>query len=82
MQLRDEQHFECGTWNLGHLVSESKDALPWQDHLGIQTAVSARKKLAHRGVTLKRCECWKHIDAIKRELAAWGIVGGDSSRGP
>ena len=33
-------------------------------------------QLAHRGELLPRADCWKHIDIVKAQLVAWGILTG------
>ena len=73
-QLASEGHFNCKSHYLGALLKKSEKALPWQDFKLIKAGVELRNDVAHRGQLLERGDCWKYVDAIKRELSAWGIV--------
>jgi len=73
-QLEKENHFKCRSIFLTPLLEASKTALSWQDWNLIKKGVDLRNDVAHEGKLLERGECWKYIDAIKTELAAWGIV--------
>ena len=73
-QLAEEDHFDCNDRRLGMLLKKSEKALSWQDYKQIKVGVKLRNDLAHRGLLLERGDCWTYIDAIKRQLSAWGIV--------
>jgi hypothetical protein len=73
-QLAKEGHFACKSIFLGALVQKSEKALPWLNYGVITTAVARRNDVAHRGQILEQGECWKYIDAVKEELAGWGII--------
>jgi hypothetical protein len=60
--------------SLGDLSKDSRNHLPWQDHRTIRIGIVCRNKVAHDGELLPRADCWKHINAIGRELHAWGVI--------
>src|SRR5262249_579545 len=73
-QLAKESVFTCNRRELGTLLKASEKHLPWQDFALISTGKDRRNDVAHRGELLERGECWQYIDAIKRELVAWGVI--------
>jgi hypothetical protein len=73
-QLAKEGHFACKSIFLGALLQKSEKPLPWRDYALISAGVNRRNDVAHRGQLLERGECWKYIDAVKEELAGWGII--------
>jgi hypothetical protein len=73
LQLSKEGHFQCGSFFLGKLMPASRRHLPWQDYDLVDKAVKRRNDVAHRSEILPRGECQKYVDAIERELRAWGI---------
>lgn len=73
-QLESEGHFKCKRKHLRPLVEASEKALCWIDFDAIQTGIDDRNKVAHEGELLSRGECWEHIDAVKAELSAWGVI--------
>ena len=74
VQLADEGHFARKGILLGELIKRSRKVLPWQDFALIRTGVKHRNDVAHRGKLLGRGDCWTYIDAVKTELAAWGVL--------
>ena len=74
LQLREEKHFECKNFFLGHLLTNSKNCLPWRDFDLVKEGADRRNDIAHRGKILPRGDCWKYIDAIEKELIGWEIV--------
>ncbi len=73
--LANEGRFDCGSRFLGKLLDAAKDDLQWVDYHAIREANRLRVALAHRGELLPRADCWKHIDVVKAQLVAWGIIG-------
>lgn len=73
-QLADEGHFSCKSIFLGELLKKSEKVLPWQDFALVSVGAACRNDVAHRGQLLDRGDCWKHVDAVKVELSAWGIL--------
>jgi hypothetical protein len=73
--LAKEGWFNCGSFFLGALLNAAKDDLQWVDYDAIREANRLRVALAHKGELLPRADCWKHIDAVKAQLVAWGIIG-------
>ena len=73
-QLADEGQFTCKSKFLGELLKESEKALRWCDFALVSDGVNHRNEVAHRGLLLKRAECWKYIDAVKTELSAWSVI--------
>jgi hypothetical protein len=73
-KLAVEGAISCSSIFLGQLVVAARKKLPWQDLKLIRAGINKRNSVAHKGVLLPRGECWKHVDAIGRELRAWGIV--------
>jgi len=73
-QLAVEGAISCHSIFLGSLVVAAQKTLPWQDLKLIRVGVKRRNSVAHKAKLLSRGDCWKHIDAIRRELKAWGIL--------
>ncbi|KAA5535654.1 hypothetical protein FYK55_28510 [Roseiconus nitratireducens] len=73
-QLASEGHFSCKSHFLGALVAKSANQLPWRDVESVKSGIKDRNRVAHLGVMLSRCTCWKHIDTIKLELTQFGIL--------
>ena len=59
---------------LKDLMDAARPHLPWRDFALVDTGKGARNKLAHKAVLLSKTECLRFVDAIERELVAWGIV--------
>lgn len=76
--LAKEGQFNCRSRSLGTLLIAAKDELEWVDYEAISEAKERRNGVAHRGEFLPRGECWKHIDTVKAELIAWGIIDANS----
>ncbi len=74
LQLAREGRFKCQSIFLGKLLSESETHLPWDDFRFIKEGAEKRNDVAHRGEVLPRGDCWRYMDAIKRQLVAWKIV--------
>ena len=72
-QLAVEGSISCSSIFLGKLVVAARK-LPWRDLRLIRAGIKKRNSVAHKGMLLSRRECWKHVDAIGRELRARGIV--------
>ena len=73
-QLSFEGRFVCKSRFLGALIESSEKVLPWQDIVAIKAGVKDRNEIAHKGSLLTRGVCWQHIEAIKTELHAWGVI--------
>jgi hypothetical protein len=73
--MAKEGRFNCGSRFLGRLLDAAKNDLQWVDYHAIREANRLRVAVAHRGELLPRADCWKHIDAVKAQLVAWGIIG-------
>jgi hypothetical protein len=73
-QFAAEGIINCKSRYLGPLMAAAIPVLSWQDLSVIQIGIDHRNDVAHRAKLLPRGECWKHIDAIGRELKAWGII--------
>ncbi len=71
-----EGRFKCGSRFLGPLLEAAKSELDWVDYDVISEAKERRDGVAHRGELLPRADCWKHIDIVKAQLVAWGILTG------
>jgi hypothetical protein len=73
-QLSKEGHFRCKSIFLGKLLLASKGKLNWLDFQLIYDGAERRNDLAHRGEVVPRGECWKYIEAIQTQLAAWKVI--------
>lgn len=73
--LAKEGRFNCDSHFLGQLLDAAKDDLQWVDYQAIREANRLRVAVAHRGELLPRADCWEHIDDVKAQLVAWGIIG-------
>jgi hypothetical protein len=73
-QLAVEGVISCPSIFLGKLVGAASRKLPWQDLKLIRAGIRKRNTVAHKAKLLPRGECWRHVDAIGRELKAWGII--------
>ena len=73
-QLESEGHFSCKSHFLRALVERSENALPWKNFDAIKMGIKDRNDVAHEGALLPRGECWNHIEAVKTELTAWGVI--------
>jgi hypothetical protein len=71
--LRDEGAFPFKGWMLGPLMLASKTALPWQDYAAVEAGKNKRNDLAHEGKVATKADCLAAVDAIERELRAWGV---------
>lgn len=72
-QLCDEKYFSSKGSSLGFLMENSKTVLPWVDFAFVNEGRKKRNDIAHKQKELPRGECWKYIEAIEKELVAWGI---------
>lgn len=59
---------------LGTKMEASKGRIPWQDYALVEKGKDARNALAHEAVLVPKSECLAFIDAIERELTAWGVI--------
>ena len=75
--LAQEGRIECKSHFLGTLLDAAKSELDWVDYDAIFEAKDQRNGVAHSGELVPRGDCWKHIDAVKAELIAWGVVISD-----
>jgi hypothetical protein len=73
-QLEYEKHFKRKGPGLGGLMQASRLVLPWQDFALVDKGRDRRNAFAHDRTTVPVQECVGYIDAIERELRAWGIV--------
>jgi hypothetical protein len=78
LHLRDAGRFRCERSELGSLMKASKEALGWQDYPSIDRVRLRRNGVAHRAELLDRGECTNALEAIARELIAWGILENDT----
>ncbi len=74
-RLALERDFGYKGRELGRLVQSSeRAALPWKNLDAIRKGIKARNGVAHKGALVPRGECWNHIEAVKSELDAWGVI--------
>ena len=74
-QVRKEQKLKCG-YQLGAMMHKSQSVLSWTDFGTVDEGRECRNSLAHDQVIPPRADSWKYINAIERELIAWGILDG------
>ena len=58
------------------LMNSSQTALPWVDFALVAEGRDERHKAAHGLKIIPRADCWRYINAIERELVAWGVLAG------
>jgi hypothetical protein len=76
-QLVKEGKFQCKSIFLRALLAAREKALSWKDFALIKEGVDRRNDIAHRSDVLPRAECWKYIEGIREQLAAWTILDSD-----
>jgi hypothetical protein len=75
-QLKHEKRFSTRKTKpgLGELMQTSRSTLPWQDFALVDKGRNRRNDFAHHRMSVPVDECMEYIDAVERELHAWGIV--------
>jgi hypothetical protein len=75
--LRNEGAYTCSSresQKLGLKMEASKSQITWQNYDLVSEGKDARNDLAHRAVIWPKEKCFTYIDAIEKELAAWGLL--------
>jgi hypothetical protein len=73
-QLQYESLFKSNRPGLRALMHASRSGLPWQNFALVDRGRERRNDFAHERMTVPVEECVKYVDAIDKELRAWGIV--------
>lgn len=75
-QMIEEGTIQCEKKRpmLGDKMAASIPVLPWYRYEFVETGRIARNALAHEAILLSKSDCLTYIDAIERELAAWGLL--------
>jgi hypothetical protein len=59
---------------LGAKMDASRAHPSWLDYAQIELGKKARNDVAHEGTLFPKADCLRFIDAIERQLKAWGII--------
>jgi hypothetical protein len=65
----------------GLMDASSKTDLPWQNFENIQKIKDRRDGVAHHHEILHNGECAEYLDAIAKELLAWGVLEPEFNKG-
>jgi hypothetical protein len=74
LQMRDEGKFKSKSSQLGALMDNSKNKIPWTDYQKIDEARNKRNEIAHQQKWIDLELCLSYLDAIEVELINWGIL--------
>jgi hypothetical protein len=80
-ELRNQGVFSSRGSELGRLIEASRGTLRWQDYGKIQEIKNRRNDLAHERVFPPSDKCGEYLDAIAKELLAWGVLEPDFNKG-
>lgn len=64
----------CGRPTLHNRLVAARDGLTWISYDTVDEGRAQRNALAHDATLLNEHECHRFIEAIERELLAWGVV--------
>jgi hypothetical protein len=74
LTVLDTQNVLANERNLGPRMEASKGFLSWVDFPTVWEGKERRNDVAHRAKLHSRQDCLRYIDAVGRELRAWGLI--------
>lgn len=75
-QMIEEGAIQCEKKRpmLGDKMAASITAIPWHRYEFVEAGRIARNALAHEAILLSKPDCLTYIDAVEKELTAWGVL--------